>query len=234
MIYTPVDELHTHSIFNFNQSIATSVQTFAVGCFKLIMKKCTKCGIFSEKFANNKISHDGLQSNCIECQYEYKERYRKSPKGVLTDIYSHQKESSRKRGHIAPLYSKEELKQWLFAKNEFRVLILLWGTNGFKKDKKPSVDRIDSNLPYSLDNIQVMTWQQNRNKYYENIRNGSLYHGVNKQTPVVQLSIDGKIIKEFHSMCEAQRQTNIPQPNIWKSCNNKRKSAGGFIWKYKK
>lgn len=39
MIYNLTDEMHTHQLFNFNQSIRQGVQTLWVGCFKLIMRK---------------------------------------------------------------------------------------------------------------------------------------------------------------------------------------------------
>ena len=48
----------------------------------------------------------------------------------------------------------------------------------------------------------------------------------------MQFSIDGKLIAEYVSVSEARRQTKAE--NIDMVCNVKRKSAGGYKWKYKK
>lgn len=48
---------------------------------------------------------------------------------------------------------------------------------------------------------------------------------------VVQIK-DGKIIAEFNSTREAQRQTGITQQSISGCCCGKLKSAGGYGWKY--
>ena len=50
---------------------------------------------------------------------------------------------------------------------------------------------------------------------------------------VLQFSKDGKLIEEYPSLVEASRQTGCNQGHICDCCKGKRKSAGGFIWKYK-
>ena len=51
--------------------------------------------------------------------------------------------------------------------------------------------------------------------------------------PVIQFSKDGEFIAEYPSTMEAERQTGCNQGHICKCCKGKRKSCGGFIWKYK-
>ena len=46
------------------------------------------------------------------------------------------------------------------------------------------------------------------------------------------MSLDGTIISEYPSAMDAERQTGVK--HISKVCRGERKSAGGFIWKYKK
>ena len=53
------------------------------------------------------------------------------------------------------------------------------------------------------------------------------------QTPVLQYSKSGEFIAEYQSIIEAERQTGCYQTNICSCCKGKRKSTGGFIWKYK-
>ena len=49
---------------------------------------------------------------------------------------------------------------------------------------------------------------------------------------VVQLDLDNNILKIYPSALSASRELNIDTSTITKCCKNKRKSAGGFIWRY--
>ena len=49
---------------------------------------------------------------------------------------------------------------------------------------------------------------------------------------ILQFSKDGDFIAEYSSTHEAERQTGCNQSNICKCCKGKRKSTGGYIWKY--
>jgi len=52
--------------------------------------------------------------------------------------------------------------------------------------------------------------------------------------PIIQLDKDGNFIKIWVSGAEASKCLGIDSANINANCRNKVKSAGGFIWKYKK
>ena len=52
--------------------------------------------------------------------------------------------------------------------------------------------------------------------------------------PVLQFSKDGELIEEYSSIHEAERHTGLSASNICACCKGKYKSAGGYIWKYKK
>lgn len=49
---------------------------------------------------------------------------------------------------------------------------------------------------------------------------------------VVQLSLNGKFIKEHFNMKDASRSTNVCRTSILGSCKNRTFSAGGFVWVY--
>ena len=51
--------------------------------------------------------------------------------------------------------------------------------------------------------------------------------------PVLQYSMNGELIAEYLSINEAERQTGCNHGHIWDCCKGKRKSCGGYIWKYK-
>ena len=53
------------------------------------------------------------------------------------------------------------------------------------------------------------------------------------QTQVLQFSKDGEFIAEYPSIKEAERQTGCNKGGICNCCKGNRKSAGGYIWKYK-
>ena len=50
--------------------------------------------------------------------------------------------------------------------------------------------------------------------------------------PILQLAKDGTLIKEWPSACEAGRQLGIARPNICLCLKGRKKSAGGFVWRY--
>ena len=70
------------------------------------------------------------------------------------------------------------------------------------------------------------------------IKTSLLHKGLKKPSvskklskPVIQLDLMGHKIKEYVSITEAEYKTNIR--HISCVCNSKRKTAGGFKWKYK-
>ena len=52
--------------------------------------------------------------------------------------------------------------------------------------------------------------------------------------PIVQLELNGNFVNEFISIREAERTTKIHSSTISRVCKNKRKSAGDYLWMYKK
>lgn len=55
----------------------------------------------------------------------------------------------------------------------------------------------------------------------------------NPHSKIVLQIKNNTIIAAFYGGKEAQRNTGVPQSNIWKCCKGKRKTAGGYQWKYK-
>ena len=51
--------------------------------------------------------------------------------------------------------------------------------------------------------------------------------------PVYQYTKNMTFIDEYPSIWEASRQTGVNQSSIGRCCMGKRKSAGGYIWRYK-
>lgn len=58
------------------------------------------------------------------------------------------------------ILSKEEFIKWSKENQEFIQLYTKWYEDGFKRTNTPSIDRIDSNKGYVLDNIRWLpNWQ---------------------------------------------------------------------------
>lgn len=50
---------------------------------------------------------------------------------------------------------------------------------------------------------------------------------------IIQYDLQGNFIKEWNSISEASKTLNINLGNIAECCKKHRKTAGGYIWKYK-
>lgn len=68
-------------------------------------------------------------------------------------------------------------------------------------------------------------------KTQEHKSNISLNHPTKK--PVLQINLKGDMINEFISINEASRQTGYRVSDISACCNNKQKTAFGFVWRFK-
>ena len=68
-----------------------------------------------------------------------------------------------------------------------------------------------------------------------NINYGTRNHLVSMKLskPVLQYTKSGEFVKEWKSMNDVQRNLGYYSQNISQCCTGKRKSANGFVWKFK-
>ena len=151
----------------------------------------------------------------------------RTKKSLVGDIYYNQLSNSRSRGHREPEYSKEELYEWLMSQTKFHELFAEWKASGEQKRLIPSVDRKCDDVHYCMNNIQLMTFGENEDKYKaDKLANKNIVD----QIEVEQYDIDtGELIAVFPSMSEARRITGAK--GISSVCSGKRKTAGGYIWR---
>lgn len=159
--------------------------------------------------------------------------YKYTKQGLISKLYGAQRYSSKKRGHPLPTYTNKELREWAFSKSNFHILYNQWKNSNFEKMLRPSLDRKNNDLGYSLDNIQFMTWAENKQKAHDDMRDGVLINGVNPQLQVDQFTKCGKYVATYVSQIEAERQTGISHAHISKVCRGIRKTAGGYKWRLK-
>lgn len=97
----------------------------------------------------------------------------------------------------------------------------------------PHINHIDGiKTNNNLSNLEWCTCKYNTQ---EAIRLGLA--NPKEQSSIIAVNQLDKVTKEviatYISIHDAGRSTNIAWQNIWKVCNGRRKTAGGFAWEYK-
>ena len=94
---------------------------------------------------------------------------------------------------------------------------------------KPQVNHLDENKKNNcVENLEWSTAKENSNFGTRNERMG---YSLSK--PILQYSKSGDFIREWKSAAEVERVLGINNSDIIQCCKGRRKSSGGFIWKYK-
>lgn len=119
-------------------------------------------------------------------------------------------------------FSLEELHKFADCK-KFDRLFNEWVKSNYKKEYKPSIDRINNKKDYTPNNIQWLSWKENRYKQSMERRN---------RKGKVGKFLNGTLIEIFSSQREAVKQTGIPQTNLSQALTGKIKTCRKFEWKY--
>ena len=151
---------------------------------------------------------------------ENTQKYRRTKKGILTNSYSKQKSRNTVE------YSLTELHDKFMFDDKFNRIYKEWKNKGYKKELKPTIDRINCRLCYTLSNIHALTWKENRYKQRMELK-------LLRARPIVAV-VDGEEKYKFKSVSQAVKETGINQGNISSCLTGKRKKAGGFNWFYEK
>lgn len=180
------------------------------------MKTCRKCG----KTKNKKgFFTDNVCKICGE-------RY---PKRLVRVLYGSQVVASRARGLPAPTYTYKELISWILAQPNFRELYTAWVKSKYDKMLRPSVDRIKEWESYSLDNIQLMTWAENKAKGELDCKEGRRYYAV-KPVCSFDLKTD-ELAEQYISAHHAQRVLGIRHNTIASATAQSRLKNGRVLGK---
>lgn len=145
-------------------------------------------------------------------------KFRTTKKGVLTNSFQHQK--SRK-----PVsYTLQELHERFLDDKRFNRLFNEWVSSGFKKHKKPTIDRINCKRGYSMENVHCLTWEEN--KYKQRMEFKILF------AKRIGAFSSESLVMEFKSVWDAVRKTGIPQASISSALTKVRKTCRGYVWEY--
>jgi hypothetical protein len=145
-------------------------------------------------------------------------KYRTTKKGILTNSFQHQK--SRKPVY----YTLNELHERFLSDKRFNRLFNEWVAAGYKKEKKPTVDRINCKKGYSMENVHCLTWEEN--KYKQRMEFKILF------ARKIGAFLNGELIMEFKSVSDAVRKTGIHQGSISSALTKARKTCRGYVWEY--
>jgi hypothetical protein len=201
----------------------------------MLTKQCSKCNETKELvlFPKQSARKDGLSAYCKVCTVKETQKRQKTLEGLVKKIYHNQRMTSGKMGRALPNYTEKELYCWMMSHNYFPMW-QTWVNSNYDKWLSPSIDRINNQLSYTLDNIQLTTWKENlKNQKKMNI-SGEYIHS--KSKAVDQYSMDDKYIQSHESIANASRAmlgTRGSVSNITGVCTGKLKSAYGFKWKFK-
>jgi len=204
------------------------------------MKTCSDCNktLPINHFHKKPRNKDGYDIRCKDCRNI---KYNKAdPRRVFAKIYQSQIDHSISRGHAAPDYTLDELKDWVDQQPNAFQLWEDYVRSGYDRWCRPSVDRIDDNSPYTLSNIQLLTWKENHQKGATAKKDGTLNAN---QTPVAAYTKDGALHKEYHSVAEALRDIDGSWWGIATVANGEPVKDGrgqyytprsykGYVWKW--
>lgn len=156
--------------------------------------------------------------------------WRRTRPGLISNIYTEQKRSSKGRGHPPPEYTLEELAGWFETQSNFPTLYKAWVDSGYDKWLRPSTDRLVNTEGYSLKNIQLITFQANNKKSHSDAAEG--LNLVSLLKSVDQFDLKGNFIKTYKSLTKASMATGQSVGAICVSCNHKAYSAKKWLWRY--
>lgn len=163
----------------------------------------------------------------------YENLYSISKDGVVTS-YVHKKPRKMrndidKDGYFRIVLCKNKTRKKYFVHRLVAQTFIL------NPENKPEVNH-KNGIKYDnrVQNLEWVTRKENEIHAYKNglaNSNGAKRHN---SKAVIQLSKNSdKIIREYESIRQAERETGIHNESISMVCNNKQKTAGNFVWRFK-
>lgn len=131
-----------------------------------------------------------------------------------------------KKGELHPSYGKTRTKE-----SKQKMSISHKGTKATEetRQKMSEAHKGDKNVFYGKKHSDASKQKMSEAKkgMYDGAKNPNA-------SKVLQYTTDGILLNEWETIKEASEQTKTNKTSISMCCSGKRKTAGGFVWKYKK
>ena len=176
---------------------------------------CVECGRFMPIKAKNM---------CQNCWHKFK-RHNDINFFLRTRYTEIKQRCTNQNNSRADIYygkkfcTLEEFLEKFKADSNLKILLHQWKQSDYLPKFAPSIDRIDNDGDYSIDNLQFITHSENcmKDKNYPRIK---------------AWDKSGTYLGEFIGQEEAARQLKLHQANIWKVLNKQRKHTCGYYFEY--
>ena len=133
------------------------------------------------------------------------------------------KPGKTKRGYLYVSLCKEEKR-----KKHYIHRLVLQNFSPVENMDELQVNHINENKEKNyLSNLEWCTCKENCNHGTRNARAAE-----KKSIPIAQLTLDGKFVKAWKSIHDAEREGGFDQGNINKCCQGKFKTHKGYKWQY--
>ena len=166
-----------------------------------------------------------MEHSTPEYKLKWKRKDRKTRRGVISDMYHHFLFRAKIHPHKKVFFSYLDFYNWCLSQESFERIYNEWVSSGFIRNIRPSCDRINSDGPYSFDNIRIVTLHDNIKKGHE--------RGVRRIPVIVHKYGTNEFIGEFISLSEAVKCLKIYQGSASRVLNNTRNHCGGYVIKRK-
>lgn len=147
--------------------------------------------------------------------------------------YSEMKSRVKRKNFNEIQFTINEFLQWIMNNDNYKKIYSNYLDNNKDRNLCPSVDRLDDYKTYSIDNIRLVTWRENNDKYNSDRLIGK---NTKQSKPVMSICIYTGKKNEYHSAHYASQQTKTDRSSINRSCRTNSKNpinksrSGSFIW----
>ena len=150
----------------------------------------------------------------------YRDAWKLTPDGMCSFTYTAMKSNAKRRQMAAPNFTIKQLRKWMYKQPNFDQLFNDWVESGYKTELRPSCDRKNNNISYKFSNLELVTWEENRKRGFED-----------RAIVVLQICRDTyEVIKKWPSAQQVHRELGFSATNINSCCRGLTRSAYGFIW----
>jgi hypothetical protein len=168
----------------------------------------------------------GLDYDSKDYYNKYSKRYRKTPEGYLKKLYHAMRDRNRKKGFGDLPFTLKDFVNKYSKHYDFIGLFENYKSNDFNKLYAPSIDRINPNLGYFYENMQFISWKDNKEKGRSEIK-------LTKCVPIDMYDFKtGEFLMSFGSVRDAAFYTKLQQGNITRNLKGQRNKVGSYNFKY--